>query len=342
LFLTVIDQPFCRSLESSIKYETLHQQRDLSIPASGTPWMPTIRILPDDVLVEAEAGETLLDAALRAGVAHAYACGGKAHCSTCRVEVTTGIEDCGPRTSAEQVLAERLEFEPTLRLACQTVPLGDLTIRRLVLDDDDIELLDQRRRGVAGTAVGEERELAILFTDIRGFTSFSETLPPHDVVHVLNRYFHAMGPSVARFGGQIDNYMGDGLMALFGLQDGEENLALRAVQAGLGMLDAMDALKPYLQTAYGRSFDMGIGIHYGEVVVGSVGAVGRERVTAIGDAVNLASRIESANKIEKTRLLVSEAVRDQIGPLLRIGRSLSVPIAGKSGEYRLCEVLGLV
>jgi adenylate cyclase len=221
------------------------------------------------------------------------------------------------------------------------MPQADLTIRRLVLDDDDIELLDQRRRGPIGSAVGEERELAIVFTDIRGFTSFSETLPPHDVVHVLNRYFHAMGQPVARFGGLIDNYMGDGLMALFGLQDGEENPALRAVQAALGMLDAMDALKPYLQTAYGRCFDMGIGIHYGEVVVGSVGAIGRERVTAIGDAVNLASRIESANKVTKTRLLVSEAVRDQIGTMLLVDRLFSVPIAGKSGEYKLCEVLGV-
>ena len=303
--------------------------------------MPTIRFLPDDKLVEATAGETLLDAALRAGVDLAYACGGNAHCSTCRVEVQAGIEACSPRTIAEQSLADRLGFDTVLRLACQTVPLADLTVRRLVLDDDDIALLDQRRRGAAHAAVGEERELAILFSDIRGFTSYSETLPPHDVVHVLNRYFHAMGPPVARFGGYIDNYMGDGLMALFGLQGSEENLALQAVKAGLAMLDAMDALKPYLETAYGRSFDMGVGIHYGDVVVGSVGAIGRERVTAIGDAVNFASRIESANKIAGTRLLVSEAVLRETNTLLRIGRSLSMPIKGKSGDYALSEVLGL-
>jgi adenylate cyclase len=304
--------------------------------------MPTIRILPDDILVEAEAGETLLEAALRAGIVHAYACGGHARCSTCRVEVSDGVDDCAPRTDAEQILADRLGFDRSLRLACQTVPQADLTIRRLVLDDDDIELVDQRRRGEAGAAVGEERELAILFSDIRGFTAFSEPLPPHDVVHVLNRYFHAMGAPVTQSGGTIDNYMGDGLMALFGMDDSDGHPALCAVRAGLAMLDAMDALKPYLETAYGRSFDMGVGIHYGEVVVGSVGAIGRERVTAIGDAVNLASRIESANKIAKTRLLVSEAVHEQIGPCLRVGRSLSVPIAGKSGEYTLYEVLGLV
>ncbi len=305
--------------------------------------MPTIRILPEDALVEAADGETVLEAALRAGIALAHACGGHARCSTCRVDVKVGIDGCAPRTVAEQSLAERLGFVDTLRLACQTIAQTDLTIRRLVLDDDDIALVDQRRRGADDTAVGEERELAILFSDIRGFTSFSEVLPPHDVVHVLNRYFHVMGPPIARFGGHIDNYMGDGLMALFGLQGGEEDVALRAVQAGLAMLDALDALKLHTWRPHtvAAEVEMGVGIHYGEVVVGSVGAIGRERVTAIGDAVNLASRIESANKIAGTRLLVSAAVRDQIGPLLRIGRSLSVPIAGKSGDYRLCEVLGL-
>jgi adenylate cyclase len=192
----------------------------------------------------------------------------------------------------------------------------------------------------AGASVGEERELAILFSDIRGCTAFWEPLPPHDV-HMLNRYFHAMGPPVRQFASTIDNYMSDGLMALFGMDGSDGNPALCAVRAGLAMLDAMDALKPYLETAYGHSFYMDIGIHYGQVVVGAVGAIGRERVTAIGDAVNLASRIESANKIATTRLLVSEEVHDQIGPHLRIGRSLSVPIAGKSSEYTLYEVLGL-
>jgi len=303
--------------------------------------MSKIRILPDNVLVEAAAGETLLAASLRAGVAHAHACGGHARCSTCRVEVQEGIDACAPRTAEEQVLADRLGFDHVLRLACQTVPTSDVTIRRLVLDDEDIELVDQRRRGAADSAVGEERVLAVLFTDIRGFTAYSELLPPHDVVHVLNRYFHVMGPPVTRFGGSIDNYMGDGLMALFGLGDNEQDVALRAVQAGLAMLEAMDALKPYLETAYGRSFDMGIGIHYGCAVVGSVGAVGHERITAIGDAVNLASRIESANKRTGTRMLVSQEVYDEIGPRLQIGRSPSVEIAGKTGDYQLHEVLGL-
>jgi adenylate cyclase len=303
--------------------------------------MATIRILPEDVLIESAPGETLLEASLRGGVAHAHACGGHARCSTCRVEVMNGIDDCAPRTTDEQALADRLSFAPHLRLACQTVAKADLTVRRLVLDDDDVALVDQRPRDAAPLMVGEERELAILFADIGGFTAFSEVLPPHDVVHVLNRYFHAMGRAIAQFGGRIDNYMGDGLMALFGLREAESKdvgAARRAVHAAFAMLAAMDALKPYLETAYGRSFDMRIGIHYGEAVVGSVGAIGSERVTAIGDAVNFASRIENANKLAGTRLLVSEALHAEVQSL-RIGRTLRVPIHGKSGEYALFEVL---
>ncbi len=306
--------------------------------------MTSIRILPDDVLVESAPGETLLDASLRSGVAHAHACGGHARCSTCRVEVAAGIEACAPRTAAEQALADRLGFAPQLRLACQTTANNSVTMRRLVLDDDDVALIDLRGRDTAPVAAGEERRLAILFADIREFTAFSERLPPHDVVHVLNRYFHAMGRDVSRFGGCIDNYMGDGFMALFGLseseQETEDNAALHAVQAGLAMLETMDALKPYLETAYGRSFDMRIGIHFGEAVVGSVGARGRERVTAIGDAVNFASRIESANKVAGTRLLISETLRARVGPQFRSGRSIHIPIHGKSGEYELYEVVG--
>jgi adenylate cyclase len=301
--------------------------------------MTMLRILPDDVLIETAPGETLLDTSLRAGVAHAHACAGHARCSTCRIEVTEGIENCAPRTVAEQVLADRLGFEPRLRLACQTQVHANTTIRRLILDDDDVALVDQRERGAAPVSAGEERALAILFADISGFTAFSEVLPPHDVVHVLNRYFHAMGRAIAQFGGCIDNYMGDGLMALFGLtaSESEDSAANRAVQAGLAMLAAMDALKPYLETAYGRAFDMRIGIHYGEAVVGSVGAAGRERVTAIGDAVNFASRIESANKRTGTRLLVSEAVLAEV-PQLRVGRSFRLPVQGKSGDYEFHEV----
>ena len=268
--------------------------------------MPRIWYLPDKRAVEVATTETILQASLRTGIPHTHACGGMARCSTCRVLILNGLEYCVPRNASECTLSERLHFSPDIRLACQTTITGDITLRRLVFDAEDVALTDQRREGETPTVVGQEKWVAILFADIRGFTTFAEPLLPYDVVHVLNRYFHTVGPAIAANGGCIDNYIGDGLLALFGVDDAPE-AAFRAVKAGLAMLKAVEQLKSYLKTAYGGSFDIRIGIHYGEVVVGAVGAAEMKRVTAIGDAVNLASRIEAANKRSGTQFLISEA-----------------------------------
>jgi adenylate cyclase len=240
----------------------------------------------------------------------------------------------------EQQLADRLHFTSDIRLACQTTISDNVKLRRLVLDDEDLQLTDQTTVGATSTSAGQEKRLAVLFSDIRGFTPFAEALPPYDVVHVLNRYFHEMGLVINRNGGQIDNYMGDGLMALFGMED-QIQAAMQAVRTGLEMLEAVVHLKPYLEAIYGRSFQIGVGIHYGEVVVGAIGAQSLKRVTAIGDAVNLASRIQSANKQAGTRLLISEdtykEVKDQILP----GTTVRVTLPGKTGVYVLYEVIGL-
>lgn len=302
--------------------------------------MPNVSYVIAKKDVEAEPGETVLNVSLRSGIQHAHACGGNARCSTCRVFIVEGVDHCAPRNEKEQALAERLHFTPDIRLACQTTITDDVKVRRLVLDEEDLQLTNQLSRGVVLSAAGEEKMLAVLFSDIRGFTPFAEALPPYDVVHVLNRYFHQMGREIVRFGGCIDNYAGDGLMALFGMEDPTE-APLQAVKAGLGMLEAMERFKPYLETIYSKSFQIGVGIHYGEVVVGEIGAENLKRVTAIGDAVNLASRIEAANKQAGTRLLISEETYAEVRNSVKVGRTIQASLPGKSGEYTLYELTGL-
>ena len=129
-------------------------------------------------------------------------------------------------------------------------------------------------------------------------------------------------------------------MALFGVED-SSGATLQAIRAGLDMLDAVERLRPYLQSIYTRSFHIGIGVHYGEVVVGAIGHDETKRVTAIGDAVNMASRIESVNKQAGTEFLISEATYDHVKELIRVGKTIEVTLPGKSGEYTLYEVLGM-
>lgn len=302
--------------------------------------MPNVFYILEKQTVAADPAETILQASLRAGIPHAHACGGNARCSTCRVVVVEGLEYCVARNDLEQKLADRLHFAPDIRLACQTTIDDDVKLRRLVLDDKDLQLTDQRSLGAAPTSAGEEKRLAVLFSDIRGFTPFAEALPPFDVVHVLNRYFNDMGVVISRNRGQIDNYMGDGLMALFGMEN-QAGAALQAVKAGLEMLAATEHLKPYLEAIFARSFQIGIGIHYGEVVVGAIGAQSLKRVTAIGDAVNLASRIEAANKQAGTRLLISQETYNEVKDQVQVGKTIRATLPGKTGEYALYEVTEL-
>lgn len=236
-------------------------------------------------------------------------------------------------------MAERLHFSTDIRLACQTRIHGDVRLRRLVLDADDVSLTDQRGARAEPRLVGEEKRVAVLFADIRGFTTFAERLPPYDVIHALNRYFSRMEKIIRGHGGYVDNYLGDGLLAIFGV-DNREAAPLGAVAAGLDMLEAVDELGPYFAATYGQRLRIGIGVHYGEVVLGGVGPPGRNRATAIGDAVNFASRIEGANKLTGTSLLISSATYRHVKAKVAANRIERVALPGRMRHCTLYEVTG--
>jgi len=299
--------------------------------------MPTFLTLPDNQRVAAQPGETILAADLRHGIAHVHACGGLARCSTCRVVVLDGLDTLPPRNELEQALATRLNLPESVRLACQTSVADDhVRLRRPVLDELDVRLT-QREFEQPNQQIGEEKRLAVLFSDIEQYTTFAEALPAYDVIHVLNRYFQLMSEVVVAHRGHISDYIGDGLMAVFGLEQ-EATAAADAVAAAQGMLQVLERLNPYLRTMYGCGFRIRIGVHLGEVVVGYIGGGGLHKLATIGDAVNVAARIEAANKDFGTSLLVSQAVVDELGDALPIRQGFLAPLKGKKGLYRLFEV----
>lgn len=304
--------------------------------------MPTIYYTPDDRPIQAERGQTILNTSLENGIPHIHVCGGNARCSTCRVMVLEGLEYLPPRNEKEQRMADLLMLPPEIRLSCQTTILGDLKVRRLVLDDEDIAVTDQSiKKETRPEPVGSEKRLAIMFADIRNFTQFSETHVPYDVIHLLNRYYYRIGKIIRAYGGHIDNYIGDGIMAIFGADD-PNDAAYCAVKAGLEMLETVTQMRPYVQAIHNWELRIGIGIHYGMVVVGNVGSRERQHETAIGDAVNFAARIEQQNKSIGSELLISQETLNAIGNhIVKIGQTCAVSIKGKSGEYLVYEVLAL-
>lgn len=293
---------------------------------------------PEGKTVEVAPGASILETSLAAGIPLSNECGGNGRCSTCRVRIVDGLEFCSPPNSAEAALAEQIGLDRNTRLACQTTVSGNVKLRRLVLDWEQEQLSTVALTETDPCPTCGEKTLAILFADIRGFTAFSEKLPPYDVVHILNRYFHHMGDAITRHGGFIANYMGDGLLAVFGLDDMPDP-ALRAAKAGLEMLRIVERLRPYFEAHHGHSFDIGIGAHFGEVVVGNVGFDNQKKLTVIGDAVNFASRIESKNKELKTRFLVSDDLYRATGRTLNVRTREPLEFKGKSGGYDVHEVL---
>jgi adenylate cyclase len=288
---------------------------------------------------EADDGLTVLQISLKHGLPHLHVCGGNARCSTCRVRICAGLENVLPRNQPEQHLADARGFEPDIRLACQTHLRGPIALRRLVHDDKDVAVV----RAEGSRSTGWERKVAILFSDIRDFTPFAEANLPYDVVHILNRYFLVMGDAVLENGGYIDKYIGDGMMALFGIDGGQpRDLCLAAVRTGLGMLDHLANLNRYLKEHFDIEFHIRIGIHFGDVVVGRMGHPRNMQYTAIGDSVNMASRIESSVKGTGASLLISETVYEQVKDDVQTGIETEAVLKGKHGMHRLHEVVAMV
>ena len=154
---------------------------------------------------------------------------------------------------------------------------------------------------------GEEREVTVLFSDIRGFTSYSERHTAHEVVALLNEYFAIVVPTIEQHGGIVNTYIGDGMMVLFGAPEYQPDHAARALRAGIKMVQQVHENQANWEKKDAPEFRIGIGIHTGRVVVGTIGSPNRLDYTAIGDTVNVSARIESGNKDLGSELLISEA-----------------------------------
>lgn len=183
----------------------------------------------------------------------------------------------------------------------------------------------------AKVGVGEKRDVAIMFCDIRSFTNISECNKPETVVAFLNKYFTAMCTIIKKYGGTVDKFMGDAIMALFGAPVSYEDNCRRAIAAAQEMREAVETIElDDLILPPGMKFNVGIGIHYGDVIVGSIGSADKTDYSVIGDNVNLASRLEGLTKTYGTMILVSQAVKDDIKTDEYIYRHLdNVKVKGK-------------
>ena len=287
--------------------------------------LPRLRY-PDGRVVAILPGSTVLETSRAAGIPHASVCGGRGRCSTCRVRIDSGAETLPLPSAAESKVLDRVRAGPNVRLACLIRPTADLTITPL------LPSTATPREGFArsATQAGQEVEIAVLFADLRGFTRLSEGRLPYDTVFLLNRYFAVMGHEIEAAGGRVDKFIGDGIMALFGIGQGPIEAGRSALRAARGMARALERLNDGLAADLPAPLRMGMGVHLGPVIVGEMGYGTVKNLTAIGDTVNLASRLEGLTKDYAVQLVVSEALTHRSITDLTAYAAESVTVRGKS------------
>ncbi len=261
--------------------------------------------------VRVPRGLSVLEASLRNNVPHASVCGGRARCSTCRIRV---IGDCASLPEPSQREAFVLSrvgagSDPAIRLACQLRPETDLSFFQIFLP----QITAASLRTSSPARIGEERYLVSMFVDMRGSTKLAEKRLPFDTVFIVNRFLGAVSQAVIACGGQPNQFVGDGQLALFGLSTDPRTACRQALKAAAMIAANVDELNQFLGHDLREPIRFGIGIHGGEVIIGDIGYRDHMVFTALGDAVNVAARLQDMTKSLACEAIVSEEVRVTAG-----------------------------
>jgi adenylate cyclase len=271
--------------------------------------MPPFLSHPSGQRLPVLAGASILETLREHGVPHASVCGGRARCTTCRVQVGSGRDKLLPPAELEARALARIGATPGMRLACQVRPVADLAITPLCAAD-----ATAADGFVRGGMEGSERLITIMFIDLRGSTTLGEAKLPYDVLFILNRFFEEMKNALEATGGHYAQFTGDGLMALYGLHaDPPARGAADAIRGAREMLMRLEQLNLKLKAELPQPLKIGIGIHHAEAIVGQMGPPKAQTVTAIGDTANTAARLESLTKEYGASLVISRRAAEAAG-----------------------------
>ena len=255
-------------------------------------------------------GLSVLEASLRHRVPHASVCGGRARCSTCRIRVIGDCTSLPAPSQREAFVLDRVgtDSDPAIRLACQLRPEADLSFFQIFLPHTSAAGVTS-----APSHIGEERYLVSMFVDMRSSTKLAENRLPFDTVFIVNRFLGAVSQAVIECGGQPNQFLGDGQLALFGLRTNRQTACRQALRAAAMIGANVAELNQFLKHDLREPIRFGIGIHGGEVIVGDIGYRDHMVFTALGDAVNVAARLQDMTKTLGCEAIVSEEVRKTAG-----------------------------
>jgi adenylate cyclase len=261
--------------------------------------------------VRVPKGLSVLEASLRYKVPHASVCGGRARCSTCRIRVIGDCSALPEPSNREAFVLNRVGAgtDPSIRLACQLRPDTDLSFFQIFLP----QAVTAHATPTSPHRIGQERYLVSMFVDMRGSTQLAEKRLPFDTVFIVNRFLGAVSQAVIECGGQPNQFVGDGQLALFGLGCNPQIACRQALKAAAMIAIHVDELNQFLSHDLREPIRFGIGVHGGEVIIGDIGYRDHMVFTALGDAVNVAARLQDMTKNLGCEVVLSDEVRNTAG-----------------------------
>lgn len=298
---------------------------------------PILTYAPGDRQVELVPGGTLLESIRAAGIEHASICGGRGRCSTCRVRIINGLDSLPDANDLETKALSRHTTSKSVRLACQIRPTESIDVMALVpANVTPVQLVKK-----VSHMPGEELTVAFLFVDLRGSTKLCEDRLPFDVVFILNQFFAELSLALSETDGHYAQFNGDGLMAIYGLESDTKSAAIASLRGAKAMLDRIEMLNARLGDELSEPLRIGVGIHMGDAIVGSMGPPATPIISALGDTVNVAARLESLTKELGVPLVISKETANYAGCELQGAVSHTVPVKGRDAEMDILAISDL-
>jgi len=269
----------------------------------------SIKLTYPDRTIRVSRGLSVLEASLLNDIPHAHVCGGRGRCSTCRIRILGDLTELPHPSAAERAVLERVHAASGIRLACQLRPTRDIAFVPMI--SPNATTVDAYRTGSAYSGV--ERYVVIMFVDMRGSSKLAEGRLPFDTVFVINQFLNAVSGAVLSAGGEPNQILGDGLLALFGMGSRPEAACRQAVAACVTIAARVEALNSALAYALLEPIRFGIGVHAGVTIAGNIGYERHAQFTVIGDPVNVAARLEELTKPFGCEVMMSEEVYQRAG-----------------------------
>lgn len=305
--------PIGRNLLNLIRDRSLETFIALVILVLAVRWLRDFRFryhgafrvmhTTNEEMLKGTKGQSVLEVLRSAGVPHASVCGGRGRCTTCRVRISSESTQLAEPSALEAAALQRVGAGPNVRLACQLRPESDITITPLL--QPSISAADAH---LPAGVIGHEQQIACMFADMRGSTSLGEKKLPYDVVFILNHFFIQLAEALRSTNGHYSNFTGDGIMGLYGLNSDVETACRDALRGAVEIQRRMDKLNEWLADELDEPLRVGIGIHCGVAIVGTMGPPDAPTTSAIGDTINISARLEDLTKHYITNLVASEDV----------------------------------